>query len=206
MSKRNPGRPSHPDILTPGEWKVADGVRHGLNNRQIAQRQSISLNAVKYHVSNILTKLGMRSREDLQRWQGIDASSKLKVGQIMKANEHIGAIGQIARTVSDIEEARDWYQNVLGLEPLFDTGNLAFFACAGVRLMLSQGDAGPESIIYFKLDNLHAHFETLEKRGAKIVSAPHRIHTHEDGSEEWMGFIEDSDGRPIGLMCKTTAG
>jgi len=203
MTKRQRGRPRHADILTPAEWRVADGVRHGLTNPQIARRQGISANAIKYHVGNILAKLGLATREELRLWPGIQTDSTIRKGGEMRVSNKVGEIGQIARTVSDIEEARAWYRNILGLEPLFDAGDLAFFACGSVRLMLSQGDPGPESILYFMVDDLHAQFDRLERSGAKIASAPHRIHTHEDGSEEWMCFIEDNDGRPIGLMART---
>lgn len=199
-SKRERGRPAHPDILTPAEWRVAEGVRHGLTNPQIAARQSISTDAVKFHVSNILSKLGLRDRGELQLWRGVAEDSAMKGRNAMPANQSISHIGQIARTVSDIAAARDWYRDVLQLEHLFDAGTLAFFACGQTRLMLSEGEAGPESILYFSVDDIHAEWTALETRGAKLVSAPHRIHTHEDGSEEWMGFVEDNDGRPIGLM------
>lgn len=202
--KRERGRPAHPDILTPGEWRVADGVRHGLTNPQIARRQGISADAVKFHVSSILGKLGMASRKELRRWSGIDSASAMK-GRTAMENAQLGSIGQIARTVSDIERARAWYRDVLGLEPLFDAGHMAFFACEGTRLMLVEGEARPESILYFRTEDLHAAFERLEAAGARIASAPHRIHTHEDGSEEWMGFVEDDDGRPLALMATVSA-
>ncbi|WFL78925.1 LuxR C-terminal-related transcriptional regulator [Altererythrobacter arenosus] len=199
------GRPAHPDILTPAEWRVAEGVRHGLTNQQIARRQEISANAVKFHVSNILSKLGMRSRAELKRWPGIDAMSAMQRRIDMVEEIPFGTIGQIARSVSDIEESRRWYRDVLGLEPLFDAGTLAFFACNGVRLMLTEGEAAAESLLYFRVDDLHGEFARLEERGAKVLSAPHRIHTHEDGSEEWMGFVEDNDGRPLALMSVVPA-
>ena len=195
------GRPAHPDVLTPGEWRVAEGVRHGLTNPQIARRQSISTDAVKFHVSNILGKLGMDSRDELRRWPGIEAVSRIREEADMGKKEAIGHIGQVARTVSNIEAARAWYGEVLGLESMFDAGNMAFFACDGTRLMLVEGEAGPESILYFRVSDIHAAMSDMESRGAKIVSAPHRIHTHEDGTEEWMGFVEDNDGRPLGLMA-----
>lgn len=206
MTRRNPrGRPAHPDILTPAEWRVAEGVRHGLTNPQIAKRQGISADAVKFHVSNILGKLGLENRSELRRWSGIAASSAI-VGSEGMDTQTIGSIGQIARTVSDIERARTWYRDVLGLKPLFDAGNMAFFACNGTRLMLTEGEAGPESILYFRVSDLHGECDQLEERGAKLVSAPHRIHTHEDGTEEWMAFVEDDDGRPLGLMATAQPG
>ena len=69
--ERKRGRPSHPDILTPGEWRIAKAVRFGLTNRQIAERKGISVDAVKFHVANILLKLGMSRRLELASWAGM---------------------------------------------------------------------------------------------------------------------------------------
>ena len=44
---RGRGRPPHADILTPAEWRVAEAVRHGLSNPEIAAGQGTSF-AVKY--------------------------------------------------------------------------------------------------------------------------------------------------------------
>ncbi len=41
----------------------------------------------------------------------------------------LGAIGQISRSVSDIEAASAFYRDVLGLPHLFTFGELAFFDC-----------------------------------------------------------------------------
>ena len=67
MSKR--GRPRHPDILTPREWEVLALLREDLTNDEIAQRLGISLAGAKYHVSEILSKLGVASREEAARWE-----------------------------------------------------------------------------------------------------------------------------------------
>ena len=202
MKTRKPrGRPAHPDILTPTEWKIADWVRHGLTNPQIAARHGISLDAVKYHVANILGKLGMRSRSELRQWQGIAADSTMSRSKVMQQSPGFGKIGQIARSVEDIEQAGNWYRDVLGLTPLFEAGTLAFFDCGGVRLMLAEGESAAESVIYFSVNDLHGELDRLKDRGARIISAAHRIHTHNDGKEEWMGFVADNEDRPIGLMA-----
>jgi len=67
MAKR--GRPPHPDVLTPREWEVLGCIRDGLSNDEIAARLGISLDGVKYHVTEILTKLGLENRHDAARWQ-----------------------------------------------------------------------------------------------------------------------------------------
>jgi DNA-binding CsgD family transcriptional regulator len=57
------GRPRHPDILTPREWEVLALLRERLTNEEVAQRLGISLDGAKYHVSQILSKLGVATRE-----------------------------------------------------------------------------------------------------------------------------------------------
>ena len=118
----------------------------------------------------------------------------------------LGAIGQVSRTVSDIEAAVAFYRDVLKLPHLFTFGELAFFDCGGTRLYLQQSEAKPESILYFRVPDIHAAHRELEGRGAKFLNAPHMIHRHEDGTEEWMAFFEDPDGRPLALMASAKAG
>ena len=67
MAKR--GRPPHPDILTPREWEVLALLREGLSNDGIAERLDITERTAKYHVSEILSKLGVSSREAAAAWQ-----------------------------------------------------------------------------------------------------------------------------------------
>jgi hypothetical protein len=31
------------------------------------------------------------------------------------------------------------------------------------------------------------------------------IHRHGDGTEEWMAFLQDNDGRPLGIMAQAKA-
>jgi DNA-binding NarL/FixJ family response regulator len=48
--------------LTAREQEVLDGILQGWSNAQLAARLRISVPTVKTHVSNVLTKLGARSR------------------------------------------------------------------------------------------------------------------------------------------------
>jgi DNA-binding CsgD family transcriptional regulator/catechol 2,3-dioxygenase-like lactoylglutathione lyase family enzyme len=201
------GRPAHPDVLTPAEWRVVEAVRHGLGNAAIARRLGVSADAVKYHVNNALDKLALTRRADLRTWDGIARTSALHPREVPMETKPeqglIGSIGQIARSVRDIEVARRWYGEVLGLPHLYSFGNLAFYDCAGVRLMLSQGDGGAaDSILYFRVPDIHAAQAALAARGAAFISAPHCIHRHADGTEEWMAFFHDPDERPLALMSQ----
>ena len=62
MATKGPGRPPHDDVLTPAEWAVIEFVRHGLTNRQIAERLTLAEKTVKNYVSTLLGKLGVESR------------------------------------------------------------------------------------------------------------------------------------------------
>ena len=67
MGKR--GRPPHHGILTPREWEVLALLRQELSNPEIAERLGISRDGAKYHVPEILGKLGVESREEAARWR-----------------------------------------------------------------------------------------------------------------------------------------
>lgn len=120
----------------------------------------------------------------------------------------LGPIGQISRQVSDIDRAVVWYGDVLGLPHLYTFGNLAFFDCGGTRLFLSASDEGrPEkgesvSVIYFRVADIHAAHDQLRARGVEFSHAPHMIHRHESGMEEWMAFFPDPDGRLLAIMAQ----
>ena len=59
-----------------------------------------------------------------------------------------GPLGQVSRSVRNIEEAERWYKEVVGLKHLYTFGKLAFFDCGGTRLFLSENESsGPESIL-----------------------------------------------------------
>jgi DNA-binding CsgD family transcriptional regulator len=63
------GRPPYPDVLTPREWEVLSLLREGLTNKQISARLGISERGAKYHVAEILSKLGMSGREEAVAWR-----------------------------------------------------------------------------------------------------------------------------------------
>ena len=209
MASNGPGRPRHDDVLTPTEWKVAEQVRHGMTNRRIAERMGVTLDAVKFHVGNALSKLGFSSREELRRWDGIAKGTALHHARSsrMAAQTPSGSymmLGQVARTTKCFEELHAWYRDVLGLPELYSFGNLAFFDVGGVRLMLTEqeGDLISESILYLRVPDIHAAKAELEGRGVTFINAPHLIHRHADGTEESMAAFHDIEGRPLQLMTQ----
>jgi methylmalonyl-CoA/ethylmalonyl-CoA epimerase len=115
-------------------------------------------------------------------------------------------IGQIAVPVGDIERAIAFYRDTLGMRFLFQAPpGLAFFDCAGVRLMLdAPAKAQSEnysSIIYYKVPDLHAAFAALSARGVSFETEPHLIAKMPD-HELWMAFFRDPDGNLLALMSE----
>lgn len=204
-SGKRRGRPRHDDILTPTEWRIAHSVQHGMTSRQIAKRKGISPDGVKFHVENVLSKLGLPNRKALRSWfQPPKGSALLRQARATMNDVMLGAIAQISRSVGDIKRAEQWYREVLGLQHLYTFGNMAFFDCGGTRLMLTQQESTPttESILYFRVSDIAQAHERMKAQAIEFINAPHMIHRHADGTEEWMAFFKDPEGRPMAIMAQ----
>src|SRR2546423_1633664 len=64
----------------------------------------------------------------------------------------LNALGQVALGVDDVDRAEAFYAGVLGLRKLYRFGDLVFFDCAGVRLLVekSRGHGVPAGVLYFR--------------------------------------------------------
>jgi len=115
-----------------------------------------------------------------------------------------GAIGQIALHVSDTDRAERFYRDALGLPLLFRFGDLLFFDCAGVRLMLEGGHEprGPghaSFCIYLRTEDLDARVAALKAAGVYFEQEPHRVAKMPD-HELWLAFFRDPDNNLLALM------
>jgi catechol 2,3-dioxygenase-like lactoylglutathione lyase family enzyme len=117
----------------------------------------------------------------------------------------LGSIGQIARPVHDVARAAGFYRDILGLTFLFSTPQLAFFDCAGIRLMLSLPSATefdhPGSILYFRVPDISAAHDELAGRGVTFRGPPHRVARLPD-HDLWLAFFDDLDGNTLALMSE----
>ena len=119
-------------------------------------------------------------------------------------NWGLSRIGQIAITVEDLERAVRFYRDTLGLPFLFQVPKLAFFDCAGVRLMLGLAEkpgVRHNSILYYRVDDIQQAHQTLAARDVEFVDPPHLIAKLPD-HDLWMGFFKDSEGNLLGLMSE----
>jgi predicted enzyme related to lactoylglutathione lyase len=118
----------------------------------------------------------------------------------------LSAIGQIAMNATDIPRAVAFYRDALGMRLLFEAPpKMAFFDCAGVRLMLSLPETPeydhPGSVLYFRVDDIDQAYAQLKERGVTFKDQPHLIARMPD-HELWMTFFTDSEGNTLALMAE----
>jgi methylmalonyl-CoA/ethylmalonyl-CoA epimerase len=124
----------------------------------------------------------------------------------------LNRLGQIGFSVADVDRAEAFYRDVLGLRHLYRYGNLTFFDCAGVRLLL-EGVDDPHKVtsgspLYFICHDIALAVAELTARGVKFDGAegkPHLIARMPD-HDLWMAFFEDPDGHTLALMQEAPKG
>lgn len=117
----------------------------------------------------------------------------------------LGPIGQISMNAKDVDRATAFYQDTLQLPFLFRFGDLSFFDCGGIRLMVGKPEKPefdhPGSVLYFKVPDIQAAHQELEGRRVAFEGAPHLIARMPD-HELWMAFFRDSEGNTLALMSE----
>jgi methylmalonyl-CoA/ethylmalonyl-CoA epimerase len=111
-------------------------------------------------------------------------------------------IGQVAIVCKDVDRARAFYRDTLGLKHLFDAGpSLSFFESGGTRLMLSlaEGEARGTSALYFFVKNIEQVGRQLEGRGVRFFGQPHLVARMPD-HELWLAEFRDSEDNVMALM------
>ena len=120
-------------------------------------------------------------------------------------NAALTRIGQIAINAHDVDRATAFYRDVLGLQHLFRAGQLSFFDCGGVRLMLDRAEKPefdhPSSILYFQVGNIGAAHKRIKDAGAKFEDEPHVI-AQMPKYDLWMTFFRDSENNLLALMSE----
>lgn len=115
----------------------------------------------------------------------------------------LNQIGQIAVIVDNVDMAEKFYENILGIRKLYRFGNLVFFDCAGIRLLLESSQVEPftphSSVVYFRTPDIRIAYRELKSRGVIFTDEPHLIAQMED-HDLWMVFFKDPAGNTLALM------
>ena len=113
-------------------------------------------------------------------------------------------IGQAALAVDDLDAAVAFYRDTLGVPFIAQpSAHLAFFDCAGVRLMLSSGagTSGAGCTLYFKVPDIDRRCAELRDLGVTFDGPPQVIHSAAD-YELRMAFFRDPAGNMLALMTE----
>ena len=123
----------------------------------------------------------------------------------MSTDLHLNQIGQIAINVHDLDRAIAFYRDKLGMRHLFRAGDMAFFDCGGIRLMLALPDKPeldhPSSILYFKVADIQQAYAALVARQVRIQEPPilvARLEKH----DLWLSSFYDSEDNLLALMSE----
>lgn len=121
----------------------------------------------------------------------------------------LNQLGQVMLPVEDVDAAEQFYTEKLGLRKLYRFGDLLFFDCAGVRLLVEKSPAQPfipsASVFYFRVPDISLAYQQFQQRGVVFIDQPHLIAPMED-HDLWMAFFKDPAGNTLALMNEAPKG
>jgi catechol 2,3-dioxygenase-like lactoylglutathione lyase family enzyme len=111
---------------------------------------------------------------------------------------------QVALTCRDLDRARVFYRDTLGLPLMFEAGHMLFFDIAGQRLMVGLSETpdrpiGGGTYVYFDAPDLPALVAVLTAKDVELIGNTETLQ-RTDTHELKLQFFKDPDGNEIGLM------
>jgi methylmalonyl-CoA/ethylmalonyl-CoA epimerase len=111
---------------------------------------------------------------------------------------------QVALTVRDVDAARTFYRDRLGLRLMFEANNMLFFDVGGTRLMIARDEARqrparPGGILYFHVEDFAAALVRLQGTRATLIGPVETVQTTAVGSLRLQQFA-DADGNMLAIM------
>lgn len=102
--------------------------------------------------------------------------------------------------VHDLERAKRFYRDTLGLRLVVDLPDFAGVVAGGQMIGLhptetSGADVGRGPIPYFRVEDMTAALEQLRRCGVAVHSGPLRV-----PSGEYIATIHDPEGNALGLV------
>src|SRR5436309_12378018 len=99
----------------------------------------------------------------------------------------------------DLDRARAFYRDVLGLPLLLDEGHVIHFDAGTIRLAIHRCPPGqrreaPEGFLVFGVEDLAVVHEALRLRGAEFLGPP------ANGPYGRVAYLDDPEAHEIGLL------
>lgn len=111
------------------------------------------------------------------------------------------SVVQVGLTTRDLDRARGFYRDVLGLPLLFEAGSMLFFQAGSLRLMVGLSPDLPigGALIYFDAADILELGPALEAKGVKFLNPASTVQETADKRLMLREFL-DPDGNPLALM------
>lgn len=191
------GRPPYPDVLTIKEWQVVAFLRKQLSNAEIAEQMGVTVNTVRTHVSNILSKLDLTRRADVRAWPGMPGVWDLKAANFGENTMQL-ALYMSAIRVKTLESAVPFYDELLGQSGVLVSPGRHYYYLGGVALALREPNAHDLELlpnpdwIYIATNDLEKARKNADLAGAHVTE---EIQTLPWGARSF--YLRDPDGNGI---------
>lgn len=114
----------------------------------------------------------------------------------------LNTVGQLEIRVGNLEEARAFYGDSLGIEVDSVFGQTMILRCGELEILVQEASTRPIGCpIYFRVDGrVHEVANQLKAAGIRFKSGPSCIVEDFMGKSSWLGFFEDPWGNPLAIM------
>lgn len=115
-------------------------------------------------------------------------------------------LSQVGLIITDIDVAREFYGEKVGLPVLYSLPTMLIFDLDGASLLLSLPEdevshSAQGAVVYLGVEEIDATREGMSSRGVPFVDEPHVVHRTAE-SELWMTFFRDPDGHLLALTSR----
>jgi catechol 2,3-dioxygenase-like lactoylglutathione lyase family enzyme len=112
-------------------------------------------------------------------------------------------LAQVALTVKNMDNARGFYRDVLGLPMLFEVTGMMFFQLQGLRLLVGQARSDEQpiggSVLYFDTPEFEDTSLALERKGVAFIGPAQTVQRTETQDLKLREFL-DPDGNALAIM------
>jgi predicted enzyme related to lactoylglutathione lyase len=102
--------------------------------------------------------------------------------------------------VTDLAKAKEWYANILGIQPYFDEPFYVGFNVAGYELGLQPAEEGdapgePGMVVYWGVEDVQTAYHELLHNGATMLEEPTDV-----GGDIMVASVKDPWGNAFGVI------